>query len=181
MGIVETAKGYINNVIYVFGADDIKHGKGDCSSFTKQVFSDNGISIGRHTEMLWTGSGTAVDLSNLQSGDLVFFKDTYNSGHTDGVSHVGIYEGNGKFIHNSSSQNGVVESDINSEYWKQHYLGAKRITESQVATGSTGTTGTTASGSSSGLTWWGDIVNVVLITLLIITGVAMAVFAFKFS
>ena len=180
MGIVETAKGYINNVIYVFGADDIKHGKGDCSSFTKQVFSDNGITIGRDTESQWTGSGTAIDFSNLQSGDLVFFKDTYNSGHTDGVSHVGIYEGNGKFIHNSSSQNGVVESNINSDYWQKHYLGAKRITESQVATGSTGTTEASGSGSNS-LTWWGDIVNVVLITLLIITGVIMAVFAFKFS
>lgn len=179
MGIVDTAKSYIGNVIYVFGADDVKNGKGDCSSFTKQVFADNGINIGRDTESQWTGAGTNINYSDLQSGDLVFFKNTYDSGNTDGVSHVGIYEGNGKFIHNSSSNNGITESDLLSPYWQNHYLGAKRITKSQ--SDNTITSNENATISSSGLTWWGDIVNVVLITLLITGGIIMGVFAFKFS
>lgn len=179
MGIVDTAKSYIGNVIYVFGADDVKNGKGDCSSFTKQVFADNGITIGRDTESQWTGVGTNINYSDLQSGDLVFFKNTYDSGHADGVSHVGIYEGNGKFIHNSSSNNGITESDLLSPYWQKHYLGAKRITKSQ--SDNTITSNENATISSSGLTWWGDIVNVVLITLLITGGIIMGIFAFKFS
>ena len=115
--------------------------------------------------------------------DLIFFKDTYASGHTDGVSHVGIYEGNGKFIHNSSSHGGVTEGDLNNSFWQDHYLGAKRFTEgasvSEGASGSEGSSGSQA--TAVGLTWWGDIVNVVLITLLCITGVAMIALVFKFN
>ena len=179
MGIVDTAKSYINKVVYKFGADNVDGGVGDCSSFTKTVYEKNGISIGRDTETQWTQGGARIDKSALQAGDLVFFKDTYQSGHTDGVSHVGIYEGNGKFIHNSSGAGGVVEADLNSSFWTEHYLGAKRFGSgsdvASVSEGSSGSEGATA----VGLTWWGDIVNVVLITLLCVAGVGLCVLAFK--
>ena len=183
MGIVDTAQSYINKVVYQFGADNVDGGVGDCSSFTQKVYEKNGISIGRDTETQWTSGGVKVNQSNLQAGDLIFFKDTYASGHTDGVSHVGIYEGNGKFIHNSSSHGGVTEGDLNSSFWQDHYLGAKRFTEgasvSEGASISEGANGSQA--SAVGLTWWGDIVNIVLITLLCIAGVAMIALTFKFN
>ena len=174
MGIVSTAKSYIGKVTYVFGADDLDGGQADCSSFTQTVFEKNGIEIGRDTESQWTGKGSNVEEQNLKAGDLVFFKDTYNSNHTDGVSHVGIYSGNGNFIH--CGGNGVEESSLDNSYYKEHYLGAKRIDgvgEEVVAEEQEETT------SNLGLTWWGDIVKVVLATLLVISGIVLFVFGVK--
>ena len=121
MSIISTAENYIGKVRYQFGADNVDGGVGDCSSFTQTVFEKNGVNIGRDTKTQWT-KGTSVAKSDLQVGDLVFFQNTYR----EGVSHVGIYAGDGKFIHNSSTK-GVTTGDLNSDYWKQHWLGAKRI------------------------------------------------------
>ena len=174
MGVVSTARDYIGKVDYVFGADDLDNGKADCSSFTQRVFEKNGLDIGRNTEAQWTGTGVKIDKEDLKAGDLVFFSGTYNSNHTDGVSHVGIYSGNGKFIHCSSSK-GVVESDLNSKYYLDHYLGAKRIdgvTEDMEEN-------ETMESNKLGLTWWGDVVKVVLATLLVIAGVVLFVLGVK--
>ena len=65
MGIVDTAKSYINKVVYQFGADNIDGGVGDCSSFTQKVYEKNGISIGRDTESQWTSCGGKVNQSSL--------------------------------------------------------------------------------------------------------------------
>ena len=175
MGVIDTAKSYIGKVQYFFGADDVDGGRGDCSSFTQTVFEKNGVDIGRDTNEQWQ-TGADVNRDDLQAGDLVFFKDTYKNDHKDGVSHVGIYEGNGQFIHLSSK--GVTESNLSSEYWTEHYLGAKRIDGVSVEDSSAD--GDTAE-SSAGLTWWGDIVKVVLITLLAVGGVGSLALAIKTS
>ena len=120
MGVVDTATKYIGKVKYVFGADNLDGGTSDCSAFTKTVFEKNGFSIGRTTDAQWK-QGQKIERDDLQSGDLVFFKNTYNSGYTDGVSHVGIYIGEDQFIHCSSS-GGVMVSDLNNSYYKNHYL-----------------------------------------------------------
>ena len=125
--IVSSAKALLGKVNYVFGATNIAGGSGDCSSFTQYVYKQNDISIGRDTQSQWTGSGSKISRSELIPGDLVFFKNTYNSNHTDGVSHVGIYTGGDKFIHLCSK--GVIESSLNEDYWNSHYLGAKHISE----------------------------------------------------
>lgn len=125
--LVEKAKSLIGKVQYVFGADNIEGGTGDCSSFTSYIYELYGLDIGRDTQSQWTGIGTKISKSELQPGDLVFFKNTYSSNHTDGVSHVGIYSGGGKFVHLGS--NGVQEASLNDSYWTSHYLGAKTFEE----------------------------------------------------
>ena len=127
--IINTAKSLKNKGIkYSFGSTNIEGGTGDCSSFTQYVYRKNGILIGRDTQAQYTSKlGKSVDKNNLSIGDLIFFKNTYNSNNTDGVSHVGIYTGNNNFIHLSSS--GVRESSLNENYWENHYLGAKRFSD----------------------------------------------------
>lgn len=92
----------------------------DCSGFTRQVFSDLGISLPR-TSGAQYGQGQAVAKSNLQAGDLLFFN---TSGA--GVSHVGIYIGDQKFIHSQTNQ-GVSVTSIHASYWASRYIGAKRV------------------------------------------------------
>ena len=166
--IIATAKSLIGKVDYVFGGDDIAGGKGDCSDFTQYVFKENGIEIGGTTEEQYK-KGESVSKDDLEIGDLVFFKNTYNSGYTDGVSHVGIYEGNGKFIHLSSSKNGVTESDLDSDYWEKHYLGARRINYM----GSGESLGEVVTGFSKKV--FSQVVQVILIGLLFIIGIIFLV------
>ena len=127
--IINTAKNLKNKGIkYSFGSTNIEGGSGDCSSFTQYVFRKNGILIGRDTQAQYTNKlAKSVDKNKLAVGDLIFFKNTYNSNNTDGVSHVGIYTGNNNFIHLSST--GVKESSLNENYWQNHYLGAKRFSD----------------------------------------------------
>lgn len=94
----------------------------DCSGFVYYVFqTSQGITLPRTTTLLYANTGLAV--TSLSPGDLVFF-DT-SLGRT-GVSHVGIYIGNGQFIHASSSQ-GIMISDMSNSYWNQRYIGAKTL------------------------------------------------------
>lgn len=91
----------------------------DCSGFTLQVFRQNGISLPR-TAREQVHAGVPVKRTDLQPGDLVFF-------NTRGyVSHVGIYTGNGKFIHASSGKGRVIESPL-SGYYSSRYITARRV------------------------------------------------------
>ena len=95
----------------------------DCSGFTYWVIKNTlGVDIGAGTASQ-IGSGTPINQSNLQPGDLVFFQNTY----TWGLSHVGIYIGGGKFIHAENPSTGVVVSDLGSSYYASRWYGARRI------------------------------------------------------
>lgn len=92
----------------------------DCSGLTWYVFDKNAISLPRTADVQYK-AGQAVGRGNLQQGDLVFFT-TYEPG----ASHCGIYLGDGKFVHSSSSL-GVMVSHLSDSYWKTRYLGARRM------------------------------------------------------
>ncbi|HPD01189.1 MAG TPA: NlpC/P60 family protein [Acetivibrio sp.] len=116
--VLQTAKSY-QGVPYVWGGTSPSGF--DCSGFTHYVMLKNGIIIQR-TASAQYNEGSPVSKSNLKPGDLVFFS-TYKKG----PSHVGIYVGNNKFIHASSGAGKVVISDLNTSYYVQHYIGARRI------------------------------------------------------
>lgn len=100
----------------------------DCSGFVSYVFDGLGIDLPRSSSGMH-GTGTKVEKENLTSGDLVFFNTSGN-----GISHVGIYIGNGKFIHSSTSK-GVKVDELNDPYyWANKYVGAKRVADVTVAT-----------------------------------------------
>lgn len=98
----------------------------DCSGFVHTVFKVHGIRLHRDTDLQYAYDGVpVVTTKELQPGDLVFF-ETYKSG----ASHMGIYVGNRKFIHASSSQ-GVNYNSLDDSYYSKRYVGAKRILGSQ--------------------------------------------------
>jgi cell wall-associated NlpC family hydrolase len=94
----------------------------DCSGFLNYIFKSQKVSLPRTANDMYH-RGTPVSRSQLRTGDLVFFKTSSRSA----VTHAGMYIGNGKFIHSSTS-NGVSISSINDRYyWGSRYVGAKRI------------------------------------------------------
>ena len=94
----------------------------DCSGFVYYVLKQLGYSPYR-TPADQYKHGTSVSKDNLKPGDIVFFANTYASG----ISHVGIYAGNGQFIHSPNSRSTVSYSDLTSGYWANHYYGARRM------------------------------------------------------
>lgn len=94
----------------------------DCSGFVYYVLKQMGYSVSR-TPAGQFSIGTSVSKENLKPGDIVYFANTYISG----ISHVGIYAGNGQFIHSPNSRSTVSYSDLTSGYWANHYYGARRV------------------------------------------------------
>ena len=93
----------------------------DCSGYVRYVFNQHGIELSRTSSGMYA-SGTKVDKSDLEEGDLVFFN---TSGR--GVSHVGIYIGDGNFAHASTSRGVRIDKLDDPHYWGKRYVGAKRI------------------------------------------------------
>ena len=95
----------------------------DCSGLTSYLYNKVcGISLYRNSAAQ-SNNGYPVSKSNLKQGDLLFFS-TNGSGS---ISHVGIYVGNGKMIHASTPSTGVIISDIESNYYSNTFVTARRI------------------------------------------------------
>ena len=95
----------------------------DCSGFTQFVYKQHGINVTRTTKTQ-AKDGVLVARKDLQTGDLIVFKNTTRSG---GISHVGIYVGDGQFIHSSSFGGGVKFDSINSNYYSPRFHSARRV------------------------------------------------------
>ena len=100
----------------------------DCSGYTQYIMDLVGITINR-TALTQLQDGVVIAKKDLQCGDLVFFSNTSGRGF---ASHVAMYIGNGKIIHSGAST-GVVIADLNSNYYTEHYLCARRIVLSDIA------------------------------------------------
>jgi cell wall-associated NlpC family hydrolase len=95
----------------------------DCSGLIARVWSDLKMKkIPRVSSALYQ-TGQPVRLAELRPGDLVFFKDTYKSG----ISHVGVYTGNNKFVHAANHRKGVTITRLSDPYYQLHYAGARRL------------------------------------------------------
>ena len=93
----------------------------DCSGFIYYVFTSAGLDMPRLDTLGLYGSSSDVD--KPMPGDLVFFENTYRSG----ISHAGIYVGDGNFIHAGTKK--VEIASIDSAYWKDKLTGFKRFNQ----------------------------------------------------
>lgn len=93
----------------------------DCSGFVSWVINHSGWDVGRLGAQGLCNICTPVSSANAKPGDLIFFKGTYD---TPGVSHVGIYVGNGMMIHCGSP---ISYASINTSYWQQHFYTFGRL------------------------------------------------------
>ena len=118
--ILDTAASYLGTP-YVWGGTSPSGF--DCSGFVQYVYSQNGYSLTRTTYTQWDNDGIYVKKSDLRPGDLVYF------GSGGSPTHVGIYVGDGMMIHSPSTGDVVKYSTIDSGYYNNCYLGAKRIVQ----------------------------------------------------
>jgi cell wall-associated NlpC family hydrolase len=121
--VVPTAEQYIG-VPYRYGGTSPRSGF-DCSGFVQYVYGLQGIDLPRTSRQM-AGSGIAVEPStrSLQVGDLMLFEQGGR------ISHVAIYAGNHRFIHSSSSGNGVRYDDLDTHrgrWFADHMVAARRV------------------------------------------------------
>jgi len=112
----------LSDTAYRYGGSSPKTGF-DCSGLVGHVFKHSlGIKLPRTTKGL-SHAGKYVKRSRLQAGDLVFFNTQHRA-----YSHVGIYIGDGKFIHAPKTGSRIRVEKMKVRYWSKRYSGARRIT-----------------------------------------------------
>ena len=112
--LIEEAEKYLNYP-YVWGGSN-PDTSFDCSGFVSYVLTNSGlVNTGRLGAQGLYNVCTPVSKANAQPGDLIFFQGTYD---TPGVSHVGIYVGDGVMLHCGDP---IQYTSINSSYWQSHF------------------------------------------------------------
>ncbi|GLH67138.1 C40 family peptidase [Geothrix edaphica] len=115
--LVDTARGYLG-VPYLFGGTTERGF--DCSGLTGAVYRLNGLKLPRSSQAQFE-AGRSVDLDEARAGDLLFFAT--NGG--DRVSHVGLYLGQGAFIHAPRPGQGIRQDRLADRYYSRAFVGAK--------------------------------------------------------
>jgi len=109
------------NTPYQYGGND-RHGI-DCSAFTQNVMQKSiGLHLPRTAREQYLAGEFVKNISDLKFGDLVFFDTSKNSY----PGHVGIYLGDDRFAHSSSSS-GVIISSLKNQYYSSRFIGGRRI------------------------------------------------------
>ena len=90
----------------------------DCSGFTKYIYAHFGVELPHFTGDQKKQGSSVDSKDDLLPGDLVFFRNWH---------HVGIFIGNGQFVHASSGKGEVVTSSLETGYYAEKYSGARRI------------------------------------------------------
>ncbi len=121
--IIKTARGFLG-VPHCIGGTTSKCM--DCSGLVFRVFATHGITLPHSSEEQARYGKIIKDRTLLIPGDLVFFIRTYTTSRV--ITHSGIFIGDGRFIHTSSSQ-GVTITPLEDPYWKERYLFGTRILE----------------------------------------------------
>ena len=116
--LVKTAKRFLG-VPYRWGGEDSKNGF-DCSGLTMVSYRLNGLSLPRNSRAQYQ-AGRAVEKNRLQQGDLVFFA---TKGGTR-VTHVGMYVGDGQFIHAPRTGKTIRIASLSSRFFRRTYVGAR--------------------------------------------------------
>jgi cell wall-associated NlpC family hydrolase len=116
--LVETVRRFIGTP-YRWGGASVRDGF-DCSGLTMTVYRLNGMQLPRRARAQFQ-AGTPVARDDLQKGDLVFFAT--NRGRY--VSHVGVYIGQGKFIHAPGRGKHIRTASLDNSYFKRRYMGAR--------------------------------------------------------
>ena len=128
--LVDSAVNFLG-VRYKRGGNSAETGF-DCSGFTRYVYENSiGKILPHRADEQANAPGLAkVEQKDLKPGDLVFFNTMRRT-----FSHVGIYLGDGKFIHSPRTGESVRIEDMNIAYWARHFTGARRVPELATAGG----------------------------------------------
>lgn len=116
-----TAERFIG-IPYQWGGNTVVDGL-DCSGFTKAVYNLCGVNIPRTSREQYR-AGNAVSRDELQDGDLVFFGSSEAS-----INHVGIYIGNGRFVHAPRRGEEIRTAALEESYFERRFVGARRYVQ----------------------------------------------------
>ena len=119
--LIEAGERYIGYP-YVWGGDSPETSF-DCSGFVSYVFTNSGVrNVGRLGATSLYGACRKITPEEAKPGDLVFFEKTISG--VDGITHCGIYVGDGFMLHCGSP---IGYADLRDSYWQQHFFGYGRL------------------------------------------------------
>ena len=107
---------------YVFGGSNPDVGF-DCSGLVQYVLQQSGVKKLPRSSLEMFENSSPVSTDSLVVGDLLFFQ----TGNSNQINHVGIYVGEGRFIHAPSSGNFVRLDKLEQSYWQKAFVGGRRV------------------------------------------------------
>ena len=101
----------------------------DCSGLAYYIYKQLGYTIARGSSSQYKNSGRFVPLSEMEPGDLIYFFDPKYDGSSGTLptTHMGIYVGNGRFVHASTTTYRVQYDNVYNSYYTKYIVGVKRI------------------------------------------------------